>query len=93
MKLETGQLICVERKRKDPRSNKWKRWSKIYIYLKNDLAMGFRGGEPIQINIEDELEKGNRVQRIFLNLAIVLKDHWKVDFDKFYAEFIIRSGD
>ena len=55
--------------------------------------MGFRGGEPIQINIDDELEKGNRIQRVFLNLALVLKDHWKIDFDKFYSEFKIRSGD
>ncbi len=55
--------------------------------------MGFRGGEPIKINVEDEIEKGNSVQRIFLNIAIVLKDHWKVGFDKFYSEFKIRSGE
>lgn len=93
MKLETGQLICVERKQKNPRTNKWKRWSKIYIYLENDLAMGFRGGKPIKINVEDEIEKGNRVERIFLNIAIVLKDYWKIDFNKFYSEFKIRSGE
>lgn len=83
----------MERKQKNPRTKKWKRWSKIYIYLENDLAMGFRGGEPIKINVEDEIEKGNSVERIFLNMAIVLKDYWKVDFDKFYSEFKIRSGE
>jgi len=55
--------------------------------------MGFRGGEPIKINVEDEIEKGNTVERIFLNMAIVLNEHWKVDFDKFYSEFKIRSGE
>ena len=82
----------MERKKKDKKRNKWKRSSSVYIYLKDDRALGFTNQEPIEIDVEDEIEKGNSVEILGINIGHVIIDCWEVPFEKFYSEFVRRAG-
>ena len=92
MKLKTGDLLCIERKRKDKKKNKWQRWSFIYIVLNENKAMGFRAKKPIEIDLTKEKEKGCRIQKITANISYALKC-WNVDFDTFNEAFFSKVGD
>jgi len=92
MKLKTGDLVCVERKRKNKKKNKWERWSYIYIVLNENRAMRFRAKKPVEIDLEKEIEKGYYIQKIRANISFALKC-WDVDFDTFYKEFFSKVGD
>lgn len=89
MKLKIGDLICVERKRKNERRNKWERWSNIYIVLSSNKAMRFRDKKAVEIKIQNEIDKGNRIQKVRANISGILK-YWNVDHDVFFREFFGR---
>jgi len=90
VKLETGDLICVERKRKDKRKNKWFKYCNVYIVFNPDKAMRFRSKKPIEIKIQDEIDKGYRVEKVRVNINDMLK-YWKVEFKLFDKEFFRRA--
>lgn len=92
MKLKTGDLVCIERKRKDKKKNKWQRWSFIYIVLDENKAMGFRANKPIEIDLEKEKLKGYRIEKLAANISHALKC-WKVNFDTFSKAFFSKVGD
>lgn len=89
MKLKIGDLICIERKRKNERRNKWERWSNVYIMFSKEKAMRFRSKKPVEIKIQDEIDKGNSIQRVRVNISGVLK-YWGIDYNVFHREFFGR---
>ena len=92
MKLKVGDLICIERKRKNERKNKWERWSNVYIMFSKEKAMRFRGKKPVEIEIQNEIDKGNSIQRVRVNISGVLK-YWNIDYNVFHREFFGRVSD
>jgi len=79
----------VEKKKKDKKRNKWKRSSSIYIYLKDDKALGFKDKEPVEIDVEDEIEKGNSVQIVGVNIGHVLDDYYQLLHMFFSSNFLL----
>ena len=80
----------MERKIKT-KKGKWQKFGRMYICISKDRALGFRGGKPIEIDIDEQTEKGYAVQKIYVNMTDAL-EHWKIGFKKFYKIFKVRSN-
>ena len=87
VRFNEGDKICVEKKTKNKRTNKWKSKGIVYISIGNGHGMRYNKNKKIEvINFQKKRDKGLEVSRVQMNILDLLKE-WDVGLKKFIAEF------